>query len=88
MIHLKKMLYVQYNNGNSTVDNNATDINRRARLIKDYYDPFIHQRILELGKEDWSWDETQNRGHYLQDWMDRTRYYDREEVLNYIVESK
>ena len=32
------MLYVQYNNGDSTVDNNRVDINRRARLIRDYYD--------------------------------------------------
>jgi len=86
MIHLKRMLYVQYNNYNSTVDNNSTDINRRARLIKDYYDPFIHERIAELGKFDWSWDEENNRGYYLQNWMDRTRYYEREEVLNYIVE--
>ena len=86
MIHLKKMLYVQYNNRNSTVDNNATDINRRARLIKDYYDPFIHQRILELEKEDWVWNEVEGRAHRLQNWMDRTRYYEREQVLNYIVE--
>lgn len=87
MIHLKKMLYVQYNNHNSTVDNNVTDINRRARLIRDYYDPFIHERILELGKLDWSWDESENRSYRFQNWMDRTRYYEREEVLNYIVES-
>ena len=88
MIHLKKMLYVQYNNYNSTVDNNATDINRRARLIRDYYDPMIHERIQELGKFDWSWDENQQRGYPLQSWMDYSRYHDREEVLNYIVESK
>lgn len=86
MIHLKKMLYIQYNDGNSTVDNNRVDINRRARLIRDYYDPFIHQRIQELGKFDWAWDNETNRSHQLQSWMDRSRYYDREEVLNYIVE--
>ena len=88
MVHLKKMLYVQYNNGDSTVDNNVKDINRRARLIKDYYDPFIHQRIIELGKYDWNWDTLLNRAHPLQNWMDRSRYYDKEEVLNYIVETK
>ena len=80
------MLYVQYHNSNSTVDNNSTDINRRARLIKDYYDPFIHQRILELGKEDWVWDESKNRAHPFQSWMDRSKYYEKEQVLNYIVE--
>jgi len=86
MIHLKKMLYVQYNDGNSTVDNNRVDINRRARLIRDYYDPYIHERIQELGKFDWSWDEENNKSYQLQAWMDRSRYFDREEVLNYIVE--
>ena len=86
IIHLKKMLYVQYNNSNSTVDNNFTDINRRARLIKDYYDPFIHQKIIELQKEDWCWDESKNRAHPFQNWMDRSKYYEKEQVLNYIVE--
>ena len=85
-IHLKKMLYVQYNNGDSTVDNNVIDINRRARLIRDYYDPMIHKRIKELGGFDWSWNEDDNRCYQLQAWMDGTRFYDREEVLNYIVE--
>ena len=85
-IHLKKMLYVQYNNGDSTVDNNVIDINRRARLIRDYYDPMIHKRIKELGGFDWSWNEKEGRCYQLQSWMDRTRYYDKEEVLNYIVE--
>jgi glycosyltransferase involved in cell wall biosynthesis len=85
-IHLKKMLYLQYNNYNSTVDNNATDINRRARLIRDGYDLRIHNRIIELGVEDWVWDFENNRSHQLQAWMDTTRYFDREGVLNYIVE--
>jgi len=85
-IHLRKFLYIQYNNFNSTVDNNSTDINRRARLIRDYYDPFIHQRIQELGVEDWVWWEEENRSHPLTNWMDNTRYYEREGVLNYIVE--
>src|SRR6056300_5591 len=85
-IHLRKLLYIQYNNFNSTVDNNATDINRRARLIRDYYDPYIHQRIEELGQEDWVWDYESNRSHQSSSWMDRTRYFDREGVLNYIVE--
>ena len=48
MVHIKKVLYLQYNNRNSTVDNNSIDINRRARLIRDYYDKDIHNRIIEL----------------------------------------
>ena len=85
MIHLKRMLYVQYNNHNSTVDNNSIDINRRARLIRDYYDPFIHKRIEELGCYDWSWDYESNKCYQLTNQMDRTRFYEKEEVLNYII---
>ena len=85
MIHLKRMLYVQYNNHNSTVDNNSIDINRRARLIRDYYDPFIHKRIEELGCYDWSWDYELNKCYQLTNEMDRTRFYEKEEVLNYII---
>jgi len=83
--HIKKMLYLQYNNRNSTVDNNSTDINRKARLIRDYYDVQIHERIKQLGGFDWNWDLNEGHSHKLQNWMDRTRYYDNEEVLNYIV---
>ena len=85
-IHLKKMLYVQYNNGDSTVDNNSVDINRRARLIRDYYDTSIHKRISELGGFDWNWNDDDNSSYKLQSWMDRTRHGNKEEVLNYIVE--
>ena len=84
--HIKKMLYLQYNNRNSTVDNNSTDINRKARLIRDYYDVQIHERIKQLGGFDWNWDLNEGHSHKLQNWMDRTRYYDNEEVLNYTVE--
>lgn len=82
MIHVKKMLYFQYNNRNSTVDNNVTDINRRARLIKDYFDKQIHERILSFGKTDWMWDE-ENQRSYLQYW-DKKRYYEDEQVMNYV----
>ena len=85
-IHIKKMLYLQYNNRNSTVDNNATDINRKARLIRDYYDLDIHNRIIELGKVDWNWNEETNTSYKLQSWSEDLRYYDDEEILNYIVE--
>lgn len=82
IVHIKKMLYLQYNNGDSTVDNNVADINRRARLIKDHFDMKIHQRILELGKIDWMWDETENRS-YLEYW-DKRKYFEGEQVMNYV----
>jgi hypothetical protein len=76
------MLYLQYNNRNSTVDNNVTDINRRARLIKDHFDLKIHQRIQELGKYDWMWDNDENRS-YLE-FNGKLMFYESEEVMNYV----
>lgn len=82
IIHVKKMLYFQYNNRNSTVDNNVVDINRRARLIKDFFDKKIHERILELGKNDWMWDEENDRS-YLEYW-NKKKYFEEEQVMNYV----
>jgi hypothetical protein len=86
MIHLRNVLYFQYNNRNSTVDNNATDINRRARLIKDHYDLAIHNRILELGFKDWSWDEEKGHSQKCQNKTPIRKYYEEEQVMNYIYE--
>ena len=85
-IHVKKVLYFQFNNRNSTVDNNAQDINRRARLIRDYYDAEIHKRILELGFNDWCWDEERQHSHKFQNNQPVVKFYDEEEVMNYIYE--
>ena len=85
-IHVKKMLYLQYNNRNSTVDNNALDINRRARLIRDHYDKRIHDRIHELGFEDWYWDEELGHSHKFQQYTPVKKFFDEEGVMNYIYE--
>lgn len=86
MIHVKKVLYFQYNNRNSTVDNNAQDINRRARLIRDYYDKAIHNRIQELGFKDWCWDEEREHSHKFQNHQPVKKFFKEEEVMNYIYE--
>ena len=83
MLKIDKVLYVQWNNFSSTVDLNLIDINRRARLIRNHYDLDIHNRIQELGKFDWDWDEKTQSCHHTW-WLDRTRFYDREQILNYI----
>ena len=83
MLKIDKIMYMQWNNYSSTVDLNLTDINRRARLIRNYYDLDIHNRIQELGKFDWDWDEETQSCHHTW-WLDRTRFYDREQILNYI----
>ena len=87
-VHIEKMLYIQYNNRTSTVDLNATDINRRARLIRDSYDQKIHQRILDLSRHDWNWDDSNNHSYKLQNWMDRTKYGEAEQICNYIFKDE
>jgi hypothetical protein len=86
MIHVKKLLYIQYNNWNSTVDNNAVDINRRARLIRDFYDHSIHKRIQELGKIDWNWIEEENRSYKSLAWYAIPRHGEEEQSMNYVYE--
>ena len=86
MVHVKKLLYIQYNNWNSTVDNNAIDINRRARLIKDFYDQDIHKRIEELGKIDWNWFESENHSSKSLAWYAIPRYGVDEQAMNYVYE--
>ena len=86
MIHVKRVLYIQYNNRNSTVDNNAQDINRRARLIRDHYDKRIHDRIISLGYEDWNWDEVLGHSQKFQNKVPIRKYFGEEQVMNYIYE--
>lgn len=86
-IHIKKVLYLQFNNRNSTVDNNSIDINRRARLIRDRYDKRIHERILELGFQDWNWDEEkQESAQKYQNHRGPRRFFEDEQVMNNIYE--
>jgi glycosyltransferase involved in cell wall biosynthesis len=90
IIHIKKMLYIQYFKLGSTVDLNAFDINRRARLIRDFYNQEIHKRIEELGFHDWEWDETKNDSIHKSSWarVDKSDIGlgEQEQVLNYIYE--
>ena len=79
------MLYLQYNNRNSTVDNNATDINRKSRLIKEFYDKQIKERFVELGVEDWEWNESAGRSNLFQNDMGRLKYFEKESKVNYTI---
>lgn len=85
MIHIKEMLYLQYNNKNTTTDTNVIDNNRRARLIRDYYNPKIHQRILDLGGVDWDWNETTSASPRLQnEGWENLKFGVEENILNYV----
>ena len=84
IIHVKQVLYIQYNNKNTTVDNNSIDINRRARLIRDYYDKKIHEKIIKMGKHDWNWVENENCSQKFQNHIFIKKFHSEEEILNYI----
>lgn len=84
MVHVPKLLYLQYNNRNSTVDNNATDINRKARLIRDFYDKQIHEKFVLLDKNDFEWNEELQRSNPLQNDMQDLQFED-ENAVNEIA---
>lgn len=86
MIHVKKVLYFQYSSRDTTTDNNCQDINRRARLIRDYYDKAIHERIQNLGFTDWNWIEEFGHSHKFQNSVGVRKLYDEEQVMSYTYE--
>ena len=86
IVHIRKMLYLQFNNRNSTTGSNAVDINRRARLIKDHYDLAIHNIIEELGKFDHEWIYEKGHSNKLQNDSQNLMYGENEQILNYIYE--
>jgi glycosyltransferase involved in cell wall biosynthesis len=89
MIHVKEMLYLQYSDKNTTTSNNSIDINRRARLIRDHYNERIHQRIIDLGGNDWDWDEKTRSSPRLQNSeFERLKYGVDECYLNTVYERK
>lgn len=88
IIHIKKLLYVQRYKFGSTVDENSFEINRRSRLVRDFYDLKIHQRIKELGFNDWEWCEASQKCIHQENFYKREeiKYFDDEQILNYIYE--
>jgi hypothetical protein len=90
MIHIKKVLYFQYNNGKSTVDMNSFEINRISRIIKDIYNEKINQRISDLGFFDWDWNDELKTSHHQEAWVlydhSDVKFGEEEQVLNYIFE--
>jgi hypothetical protein len=58
MALIAKMCYVQYRNdtGNASQLRNK-DIQRMVRYVSQFYDQKIHERLLELGVDDFVWKE-------------------------------
>ena len=88
IVHIPKILYIQHNNKRSTVDMNSFEINRLSRIIKDIYNDRIHNRILELGFNDWEWDDEKNTSRHPEAWVQSDlsciKFGEEEQVLNYI----
>ena len=88
IIHIKRMLYIQHFKLGSTVDLNSFDINRRARLIRDFYNLKIHRRIEDLGFFDWEWDKEKEDSIHKSSWarIDKSDIGlgEQEQVMNYI----
>lgn len=58
MVHIQEVLYIQYMNdkGNNTQEPRRAEIQRLVDHVQKYYDKQLHDRILQLGGEDWLWD--------------------------------
>jgi glycosyltransferase involved in cell wall biosynthesis len=63
MVRMPKLCYIQYI-GNSTQQARNGDIHRHVRSIRAHYDKRIHERLLELGCQDFAWDERNECSDY------------------------
>ena len=56
IVRVPKLCYLQYK-GNSAQEKRNKDIQRHVSSIRNHYDKLIHDRLLQLGCEDFVWDE-------------------------------
>jgi|TARA_B110000908_G_C10260101_1_gene458567 glycosyltransferase involved in cell wall biosynthesis len=84
---IPKLSYIQflYNNsgGRNTHDLSRADIQRRVRTISQYYNEQINARFIELGIEDWAYNERPDYPISAE-----SRYGDKEGVANEIYTEK
>lgn len=64
MIRVPKLCYLQYIGDTAQQERNR-DIHRLVRSIRVHYDRLIHERLFELGCEDFAWDEKNACSDYL-----------------------
>jgi glycosyltransferase involved in cell wall biosynthesis len=64
MARVPKLCYIQYISNTAQHIRNK-DIQRHVRSITSYYDRMIHDRLLELGCEDFIWDEKSGCSDYM-----------------------
>jgi hypothetical protein len=56
MVRVPKLCYLQHI-GNTAQQVRNKEIQRQVRSIRVHYDRMIHERLLELGCDDFAWDE-------------------------------
>jgi glycosyltransferase involved in cell wall biosynthesis len=64
MVRVPKLGYIQYISHTAQTVRNG-DIHRHVRAIRAHYDTRIHERLLALGCEDFSWDATRGCSDYM-----------------------
>ena len=64
MVRVPKLCYIQYVGGKTAQRERNMDIHRHVRSIRGHYDRMIHERLLELGCEDFIWDEEKGCSDY------------------------
>jgi glycosyltransferase involved in cell wall biosynthesis len=64
MVRVPRLGYIQYVGRTAQQARNG-DIHRHVRAIRTLYDKQIHDRLLALGCEDFSWDEVRRCSDYL-----------------------
>ena len=63
MVHIKKFGYIQYKSHNSQTVVRNREIQRLVRYLREYYDPAIHQRCLQLNDPDIVWVEKEKKSN-------------------------
>jgi hypothetical protein len=64
MVRVPNLCYLQHIGDDTAQQARNTDIQRHVRSIKAHYDRKIHDRFLELGCEDFAWDEKKGESDY------------------------
>jgi glycosyltransferase involved in cell wall biosynthesis len=64
MIRVARLGYIQHRSHSAQYVRNG-DIHRHVRAIRAHYDRKIHDRLLALGCEDFSWDEARGCSDYM-----------------------
>ncbi len=59
MVRIPRLCYLQFQDGMNTQRSRNSDIQRHVRYLKWKYDRRIHDRFVELGVDDWIWNESE-----------------------------